>query len=79
MNKSELERLWSVLLNPFKIKGCRRQKCFESTSVKDESCFQQLVMGFRVLCMNKADVGEFGSPYSYEFEKLVQGTFDDKA
>lgn len=35
-------------------------------------------MGFRVLCMNKADIGEFGSPYSYEFEKLLQGIFDNK-
>ena len=35
-------------------------------------------MGFRVLCINKADIGEFGSPYSYEFEKLLQGMFDDK-
>ena len=29
-----LERLRSVSLNPFKIKRCRRQLCFESTSIK---------------------------------------------
>ena len=31
-----------------------------------------------VLMLNKADVGGSGSPYSYEFEKLVQGIFDNK-
>ena len=33
---------------------------------------------YAVLMLNKADVGGSGSPYSYEFEKLVQGIFDNK-
>ncbi len=24
---------WGIVVNPFKIKGCRSRKCFESTSV----------------------------------------------
>ena len=31
-----------------------------------------------VLMLNKADIGGSGSTYSYEFEKLVQGIFDNK-
>ena len=37
--KNLLERLWSVSLNPFKIKDCRRRLCFESTSAHQNRIF----------------------------------------